>query len=236
MLLGDECRRAGVEGMFLTRALGQSPEDDLLLHVQGMIAEYERAKILERHRRGKRPAARVGAVNVRSGAPYGSHDVPKDEGGGHARYEIIPDAARVVRQGCDGGGHHRLTSGEVCRRLTQAGEVTRTGRTVWARRVVWGLLKHPASQGTAACGKTRQEPLRSRLRTQRHRPVQPRRAVSTSAVPPEDWSPIPVPALVEPEVFAGVQDQVQEQKRPARPSRRGALYLRQGVLQCRHCG
>src|SRR5207248_1825449 len=51
VLLVDEFRRAGVEVIFLNRALGQSPEDDLLLQVQGMLAEYERAKILERHRR-----------------------------------------------------------------------------------------------------------------------------------------------------------------------------------------
>jgi len=70
-LLGDACRRAGVEGIFWNRALGHSPADALLLHVQGMIAEYERAKIIERHRRGKRHAARVGAVHVLSGAPYG---------------------------------------------------------------------------------------------------------------------------------------------------------------------
>jgi len=77
VLLVDECRRAGVEVIFLHRALGQSPEDDLLLQVQGMIAEYERAKIIERHRRGKRHAARVGAVNVLSGAPYGYRYVTK---------------------------------------------------------------------------------------------------------------------------------------------------------------
>ena len=81
MLLVDEFRRAGVEVMFLNRALGQSPEDDLLLQVQGMIAEYERAKIIERHRRGKRHAARGGAVNVLRGAPYGYRYVPKYEGG-----------------------------------------------------------------------------------------------------------------------------------------------------------
>ena len=40
VLLVDEFRRAGVEVIFLNRALGQSPEDDLLLQVQGMIAEY----------------------------------------------------------------------------------------------------------------------------------------------------------------------------------------------------
>jgi site-specific DNA recombinase len=69
VLLVEEVRRAEVEVMFLNRALGQSPEDDVLLQVQGMIAEYERAKIIERHRRGKRHAARSGVVKVLSGAP-----------------------------------------------------------------------------------------------------------------------------------------------------------------------
>jgi site-specific DNA recombinase len=54
VLLMDELRRAGVEVVFLNRAIGLSPEDDLLLQVQGMVAEYERAKILERSRRGAR--------------------------------------------------------------------------------------------------------------------------------------------------------------------------------------
>jgi len=107
---------------------------------------------------------------------------------------------------------------------------------VWDRSVVWGILKHPAYQGTAAFGKTRLGPLRPRLRAQRNRPVQPRRAVSSRAVPSEEWMTIPVPALVEPEVFAAVQEQLQENKRHARQSSRGALSLLQGLLQCQHCG
>jgi len=236
VVLVEEFRRAGVEVIFLNRALGQSPEDDLLLQVQGMIAEYERAKIIERHRRGKRHAARTGAVNVLSGAPYGYRYVAKSAGGGQARYEIIPDEAHVVHQVFDWVGRDRLTIGEVCRRLTQAGERTRTGKTVWDRSAVWGMLKNPAYTGTAAFGKTRQEPLRPRLRAQRGRPLQPRRAVSTVDVPREDWLPILVPALVELEVFAAVQEQLRENQRHARQSRRGALYLLQGLLQCHQCG
>jgi site-specific DNA recombinase len=162
--------------------------------------------------------------------------VPKYEGGGQARYEIIPNEARVVRQVFAWVGHDRLTIGEVCRRLTHAGEVTRTGKTVWDRSVVWGILKTPAYQGAVAFGKTRQGPLRPRLRAQRHRPAQPRRAVSITEVPPEDWITIPVPALVESEVFAAVQEQLQENKRQARQSARGARYLLQGLLQCQQCG
>jgi len=67
----DEFRRAGVEVMCLNRALGQSPADDLLLQVHGLMAEDERATSIARHRRGQRHAARGGRVNVLSGAPYG---------------------------------------------------------------------------------------------------------------------------------------------------------------------
>lgn len=123
-LLLDEFRAAGVEVVFLNHALGQSPEDELLLQVQGMVAEYERAKILERSRRGKRHGARIGSVSVLSGAPYGYRYIRKDEGGGAARYEIVLDEARVVRQVFSWIGQDRLTIGEVARRLNSAGEPT----------------------------------------------------------------------------------------------------------------
>jgi site-specific DNA recombinase len=236
VLLVDEFQRLGVEVIFLNRELGRSPEDDLLLQVQGMMAEYERAKIVEHHRRGKLHAARAGAVNVLSGAPYGYRYVDKHAGGGQARYDIVAEEARVVRQVFAWVGGERLTIGEVCRRLTHAGEVTRTGKTVWDRSVVWGILKNPAYQGAAAFGKTRQGPLRPRLRAQRGRPVHPRRAVSVSDVPAEEWITIAVPAIVEPAVFAAVQEQLQVNQHHARQSRRGARYLLQGLVQCQQCG
>src|SRR5919198_4672630 len=80
VLLVDEFQRAGVEVIFLNRELGRSPEDELLLQVQGMVAEYERAKILERSRRGKRHAAQVGSVAVLGRAPYGYRYVGKQDG------------------------------------------------------------------------------------------------------------------------------------------------------------
>ena len=113
-----------------------------------------------------------------SGAPYGYRYVSKHVGGGSARYDILEEEARVVRQIFTWIGQERLSIGEVCRRLQRAEERTRTGRTQWDRRVVWGILKNPAYKGTAAFGKTRSGPLRPRLRAQRHRPLQPRHAVS----------------------------------------------------------
>jgi hypothetical protein len=45
VLLIDEWRRTGVEIVFLNRSLGQSPEDDLLLQVQGIVSEYDNSNV-----------------------------------------------------------------------------------------------------------------------------------------------------------------------------------------------
>lgn len=136
--------------------------------MQGMIAEYEHAKILERSRRGSAmplvPAKWPSCVAL----PYGYYYVTRTEGGGEARYEIIPEEARVVRLIYRWVGVERVTIGEVCRRLEQAGERTRSGKTYWDRSVVWGMLKNPAYKGQAAFGKTRTGAMRPRLRGQRH--------------------------------------------------------------------
>ena len=236
VLLLDELATAGVEVVFLNRELGRSPEDDLLLQVQGMVAEYERAKILERSRRGKRHGAQTGVVSVLSGAPYGYRYIRKDEGGGAARYEIVLEEARVVRQVFHWVGQERATIGEVRRRLTEAGERTRTGKTVWDRTTVWAMLKNPAYVGSAGFGKTRAGPLQPRLRAQRGRALQPRRAVSTTDVPAGDWLSIPVPPLIDSVLFAAVQDQLVENRQHARQRQRGARYLLQGLVVCARCG
>jgi site-specific DNA recombinase len=236
VLLIDEFQRAGVDVVFLNRALGETPEDELLLQVQGMIAEYERAKILERSRRGKRHKAQAGSVNVFSGAPYGYHYVSVLEGGGEARYEVLPEEARVVRQVFEWVGRDRLSLGEVARRLTQGGIRTQTGKTVWDRTTVWEMLQNPAYRGEAAFGKTCVGPMRPRLRAQRGRSLLPRHAQSTYDVPPDEWLRVPVPALVSEALFDAVQPQLEENRRRARLGRRGARYLLQGLLVCARCG
>ncbi|HEY4385461.1 MAG TPA: recombinase family protein, partial [Ktedonobacteraceae bacterium] len=236
VLLLEELLHAGVEVQFLNREVGQTPEDQLLLQVQGMISEYERAKIMERSRRGKRHAAQVGTVSVLSGAPYGYRYVGKHEGAGEARFEILLEEARVVRQVFTWVGRDRCSIGEVCRRLTAAKERTRTGKTVWDRATVWDMLKNPAYKGMAAFGKTSVEPLRPRLRAQRGRPMQPKRAVSTQDVAREKWMSIPVPALVSEELFESIQEQREENRQRARIGERGARYLLQGLLVCGCCG
>ena len=69
ILLIEEMKRLGVDFAFVNRNIGDTPEDQMLLQIQGIVAEYEREKILERSRRGKLYAAKKGKVNVLGGAP-----------------------------------------------------------------------------------------------------------------------------------------------------------------------
>ncbi len=236
VLLIDEFRQAGVEVVFLNRPLDQSPEDDLLLQVQGMIAEYERAKILERSRRGKRHAAKTGRIAVLGGAPYGYHYLDRHAGAGQAQYEVVADQAEVVRRIFRWVGLERLSIGEVCRRLRQAGQPSPTGKPTWDRTTVWGLLKNPAYKGAAAFGKTRVGPRRDRLRPQRGGAEQPRQVTGVYDTPPEDWIAVPVPALVGADLFDAVQVQLEENRQRSRQGARGQRYLLQGLVVCQRCG
>jgi site-specific DNA recombinase len=236
VLLLEEFRRGGIEVVFLNRPIGRSPEEDLLLQVQGMMAEYERAKIAERSRRGKRHAARGGSVNVLSGAPYGYRYVGKLAGGGKARYELHDEHAAVVRQifkwiGVDGD-----SIGDVSRRLQERKVPSPKGKTFWDRTTVWGILRNPAYVGRAEFGKTRFGPARPKIRPQRGRPVHGRRTGSTDETSAEERVSIPVPAIIEETVFAAVAEQLSVNRKRRRESQRGAKYLLQGLVVCGGCG
>jgi len=237
VLLIDEWRRAGVEVVFLNRPLGQSPEDDLLLQVQGIVSEYERAKIMERSRRGKKHAAQRGSLNVMSGAPFGYRYITVRDGGGQARFEPVPDHAQIVKQIFEWIGVHRCSLSEVCRRLRQAGETTKTGKSIWSRQAVWHILQNPAYYGNAAFGKTRMiaRSKSVRPRAARGRPVQPRKSHVPKAVDQKEWVFVPVPPLIEPGLYRAAHRQLAQNRSRARIGVRRPGYLLQGLLTCSEC-
>jgi site-specific DNA recombinase len=238
VLLIDEWRRRGVELVFLNRPLGQSPEDDLLLQVQGIVAEYERAKIMERSRRGKKHAAQSGLVNVMSGAPFGYRYVSVQEGGGQARFEPVAEQARVVKQIFAWIAQDRCSLSEVCRRLQKAGELTATGKRTWSRQAVWHVLQNPAYQGQAAYGKTHMTSRKkeARPRAARGRSSQPRRSNRPVDTSPKDWVYVSVPALIDSKLFRAAHAQLEENRSRARQGRRRPGYLLQGLSCCARCG
>lgn len=133
VLLIEEFARHGVETVFLNAPQTATPEDQLLVQFQGMIAEYERAQILERSRRGKRHRAQQGQVSVLSGAPYGYHYVRKSEDR-PAFYEILDTEADIVRRVYERYTIGGLSIGAIVRQLNDDGVPTRKRLSRWSAR------------------------------------------------------------------------------------------------------
>jgi hypothetical protein len=128
-------------------------EDQLVVQFQGMIAEYERAQIIERSRRGKRHRVQQGTINVLSGAPYGYRYVKKPDSA-TAYYEVIEAEADVVRLIFDTYTKDGLSINAIARLLNDRRIPTRRGSSRWERSTVWAMLRNPAYQGKACFGKT----------------------------------------------------------------------------------
>jgi site-specific DNA recombinase len=234
VLLAEELARCGVELVFLKSPAGTSPEDQLLMQFQGMIAEYERAQIAERCRRGKRHRAQQGMVNVLSGAPYGYRYVRKTDSSA-AYYEVMESEAQVVRRVFEAYTQQGLSINAIARLLSEREIPTRTGTTRWERSTVWGLLRNPAYRGRACYGKTELRPRQRITRPLRQRHGVASRDSANHERPREDWIEVPVPGLVSEEIFALAQEQLEKNKQHS-PRRTVEPTLLQGMLVCEQCG
>ena len=236
VLLTEEWLRHGVQTIFIKAPQSQTPEDQLLLQFQGMIAEYERAQILERSRRGKRHRAKQGQVSVLSGAPYGYRYVRKTEDRA-AYYEVIDTQAEVVRQVFDLYTAQALSIGAITRRLNELAVPTRKEQACWERTTIWAMLRNPAYCGMACFGKTQEAARQHRdNRAVRMRVHPPRRAPRPLQEAPKDqWIQIPVPALVDERIFELAQERLQDNKKFS-PRRTVEPSILQGLVHCARCG
>jgi site-specific DNA recombinase len=234
VLLTEEFARHGVETVFIKAPQSATAEDQLLVQFQGMIAEYERAQILERSRRGKRHRAKAGEVGVLSTAPYGYRYVKKTEEA-PARFEILSAEAQVVRTIFEQYTVAGLSIGAIARLLNDQGVPTRRRAPRWERSTVWGMLRNPAYQGTACFGKTQTAPRQRTTRPLRLAGRSRRGETTAIARPRAEWIEIPTPALVSEDTFALAAQRLADNKRFA-ARRTIEPSLVQGMVVCKKCG
>lgn len=183
-----------------------------------MIAEYERARILERGRRGRRYAALSGAVSAMCGMPYGYRYIGRHAAGGVARIEIMEDEARVVRQLFGWIGIERMSLRAASRRLQEMGCPTRTGLGHWNATTIAGMLRNPAYRGGCDVRAHARGGTQGGKAAPDRRPARPAAGGIRfqAAGAPEEWIPIPVPAIVDTEVFEAAGAQLEENRRRKR--------------------
>ena len=132
--------------MFLQHPISDDPNDQLLLQIQGAIAEYERAVLGERFRRGKLQKARDG--HYQGGcAPYGYRYVPRQEAvPGHL--VVDEKEAALVRTLYGWLIDERTTIRQILKRLNAGPDVPRSGRHAWSPSLVHHILADPVYAGT----------------------------------------------------------------------------------------
>jgi len=227
VLIIEELARFGVSVRFLEGpAHGEDPATTLLVQMQGVIAEYERAKIAERYRRGKLYRARQGEIPFWKTSYGHRRVVPAD--GGPARIEIFESEAEIVRWIF----HAYVETGRSIRQialdLLDRGIPSPTGNSAWGTSTITRLLNNEAYIGTVYYN--RRESLEGNgPRGARNRKTRNRER------PREEWIPIPVPAIIDRDTF----DRVKQIKRDnSRWNPRGAewgVWLLRGLIECGHC-
>ena len=234
-LLIDELNKAGSEVRFVKARKVETPEDEMMLQFQGMMAEYERALIMERTRRGKAFRARAGVVNVLGGAPYGYRYVRRSDVC-EARYEVVEDQAQVVREMFRRYTEDQVPIGGLARWLSGEKIPPRTGKDRWDRSVIWAMLKNPAYAGRAAfmkTGSTERRPAINRQARLQGRSISRHHAKYDR--PKDEWVTIAVPAIVDEVTFEAAERRLADNRRfSSRNSKEPSLLM--GLTACQSCG
>jgi site-specific DNA recombinase len=189
-LLRDELAGHGVKIIYLNRPeRGDTPEDKLLENVEGVVAEYEKAKILEPTRRDKLHKATAGFV-VGGKAPHGYRYVPGDKNRrepGH--YEVVKKEAEVVQVMFRLLVNDKMSTRGIARELTKRGIAPRHGKH-WRTSTVHRILRNETYIGTTYYNKhMAAEPQNGNGGNGYRR----RKNASLKLRPVEQWIPIELP-------------------------------------------
>lgn len=234
-LLLDEFAKCGVEVIFYKNKKAETPEEHLLEQFQGVFAEYERAQITERCRRGRLHKARQGSVTVLPNAPYGYRYI-RDEKSGLARYEVCQEESETVLRLFQMYGIEGQSINAICAYMNQTGNKPRRSLLGWDRETIRRILRNRAYIGLAGFCKT--EKCEGDSQRIVRAPKSGRIQVSKKArrnCPEESWITIPVPNIIPDNLYHIVQEKLNNAQRFASRNTKKSSIL-QGVLVCGNCG
>ncbi|MFZ5815796.1 MAG: recombinase family protein [Bacillota bacterium] len=237
-LVADELERRGTQLVFVQHDFDRtSPEGRAFFQMRGIMAELEKAKILERTSRGKRGKL------ARGGVPHNVQIYGWDYDRTTGSYSANPSEHRWVERIFRWVAEERLTPGEVADRLTALGVPPPSSRRRmqgvarrWYASTVRFLLQNRAYVGELILNRADWRGIQAR----RQLPLHLRRAL-----PPEDgggllrpeprpegdWVRLPIPPLIAPPLFAAAQEALSRRRRGGRRQ-----HLLSGLVVCGLCG
>jgi site-specific DNA recombinase len=214
-----------VKLLIVSHPLERGPEGWLFFQMRGALAEYERAKFLERTQRGRIGRAKAG--HPWGQVPFGYRAIREPHGG---RWEVDLEQAAIVRRMfamCLQG----LSTREIARQLTmervptkldrepKRGRRRELGPGCWSPPMVHHMLSYEGDIGHAYWGKRQSISSTRRL-----------------ARPPQEWIALTIPALIDEETFQAAQAQLQRNRALAKRNRKYDYLFGGGRFRCGRCG
>src|SRR5487761_219716 len=227
VLILEEMERFGVKTIFLEGGAADDPLSKLTHQITGAVAEFERAKIVERNRRGKLYRARCGEV-VNWRAPFGYVRIPRRDGVA-PHVEIDENKAAVVRRIFDLYTKQGITVRLIAKQLTLEGTPAPGGGQEWNYYSVDRILHNEAYVGTLYYNRhncAELEGTHGQKRPSHHRTLRPK----------EEWIPISIPPLIDLEIFHQAGIRVKDNQRFAPRNLKEDAYLLRRLVRCGHCG
>jgi len=233
-LVQEELKKSGVNIIFLNRPDSKdTPEDDLLNGMQGLIAEYEKAKILERTRRGKMHKARSNLL-IGNIAPYGYRYIAGNKATNTiGKYEINANEAKVVKLIFNLFVNKRLSIRGIAKELTERNISPRQGKH-WRTSSLHTIIRNETYTGITHYNK------HMLIEAKKHRNGNKyQRATKTSMCfkPKDQWIPITLPSelvIIDKKTFGSAQMQLKKNSELS-PRNVKYQYLLRGLVKCSNC-
>lgn len=234
LLLDDEFEHAGVRLLCVTMPTSdKTPETQLLSNVRGIIAEYERAKILERTARGRVGRVKAGYTPGGRRALGYVRVLNADKG---AHFEVHPEEAALVQRIFRLYVIEGLSQEAIAALLTQESVLTpgdlRPGlrrelaARVWHQSTVSSILHNTAYVGTLYYNKKTRIPGKQN----------PDKKTRWQGVPQDAWIPVAVPPIIDVETFATAQVRLKMNAQQSRRNRQQDYLFVSGRFRCGQCG
>jgi site-specific DNA recombinase len=231
ILIQEELERLGVPVRFLEQPPGDDPHSALLTQIQGAVAEYERAKLAERYRRGKLHRARQGEIFWTS-VPYGYRHTPRRDGV-PAHVEIDPEPAAIIQQIFTWHAGDEVSLRQIAKRLTASSIPAPRGSNRWGTSTIHRIVCNEAYTGTLFYNRTQRSHVRVPLKGNADSRVP---TIKVALRPREEWIPVSIPAIITHELFARSLARHELNRRFSPRRLKEERWLLRGLLRCAECG
>ncbi|MFH1769195.1 MAG: recombinase family protein [Parcubacteria group bacterium] len=231
-IVKEEIEELGIDVFFVTIPQAKTDEDKIMSKMRGVFAEYERMKIKERFRIGKVRKVKEGHILV-SEPLYGYRYIPNKEIPNqpkvHGYYEVNPVEEKVAKKIFAWVGEDGLTLRQVVRKLQELKiKPRKSERGVWSTSTLSTMLRNEAYIGKARWGSSYAVVPEKPFKNDKYKKI---KKSSRKIKPKEEWTIIPVPAIIEEELFDKVQAQLKINFAQSKRNKKNE-YLIAGKVYC----